>query len=318
VNEKLLERIARAAGVPGLVDRLADRLSPADIQSLLMEVYARRAASVTPAGLLRAYRANRFVRPSAIDPIVFAAFDLTAFALLPAGFEAVELSPLCPLGTCSAVAPVPQNNIVGCLRGAEVVADATNVLALECASRRKSLRDTGEDPHAPIKLAAGLRQVRGQPLSDEKYTAHFKVFCLATAGRDSGGMGFEIRSLQEHIGFYLALLGEVLDFDRPGEGRPEVFLTDFGGGKEDLLRREVLDVLAPRFPRASFGFDPARKAGRGYYTDGCFKIGVAGRGGKTYDQLVDGGFTDWTRKLLADRKERFLASGIGSELLFKI
>ena len=29
--------------------------------------------------------------------------------------------------------------------------------------------------------------------------------------------------------------------------------------------------------------------------------------------LVDGGFTDWTQKLLSDRKERLLISGMGTE-----
>jgi|GEM_PF-4488011 len=31
--------------------------------------------------------------------------------------------------------------------------------------------------------------------------------------------------------------------------------------------------------------------------------------------LVDGGFTDWTQKLLSNRKERLLISGLGSERL---
>ncbi len=31
--------------------------------------------------------------------------------------------------------------------------------------------------------------------------------------------------------------------------------------------------------------------------------------------LVDGGFTDWTAKLLSNKKERFLISGLGSERL---
>ena len=93
MNERLLERILREAGVPGLVEILAERLSAGDLQSLLMEVYARRARAATPAALLKVYGENRFVRPSIIDPIVFAAFDLTAFALLPPGFEGVELSP---------------------------------------------------------------------------------------------------------------------------------------------------------------------------------------------------------------------------------
>ena len=31
--------------------------------------------------------------------------------------------------------------------------------------------------------------------------------------------------------------------------------------------------------------------------------------------FIDGGFTDWTRKLLGSRKERFLASGVSTDYL---
>jgi hypothetical protein len=318
VNEKLLRRIVGAAGCDDLVDILAERLTPSDFQSLLLEVYERRARRVTPAGLLRAYRESRFVRPSIIGPAVFAEFDRKAFAALPPGFESLELSPLCPLGTCSAVAPVPQNNIVGALRAAELVADATNVLALECALRRSELRRRRGDLGQPMKLCASHRHVRGQPIRDEKYTAHFKIFCLATAGRDRGGFVFEVEQAREHLGFYLALLHQVLDFGRPEAGRIEVLLTDLDGGREDILNRDVLAVLAGRFPDVSFGFDPGRRAGLGYYSGLCFNVRIGGRPAGTYDHLVDGGLTDWTQKLLGDRKERFLASGIGSELLQKI
>ncbi len=318
MNEKLLERIVGATGCTGLVDILAERLSASDLQSLLIEIYARRARTVTPAGLLKAYRENRFVRPSVIDPVVFAKFDLKAYSLLPSGFEAVELSPLCPLGTCAAVAPVNQNNIVGALRATELVADATNVLALECALRRRDLRGRSGDLRAPTKLCASHRHVRAQPLLDEKYTAHFKVFCLVTAGRDTGGLAFETENAREHIGFYLSLLHGIIDFEDPAAGKVEVLLTDLGGRNTDILKREVLDALAARFPGASFAFDPGRRAGVGYYTGLCFNIRIAGRKGGIYDHLVDGGLTDWTQKLLANKKERFLASGIGSELFQKI
>jgi hypothetical protein len=56
--------------------------------------------------------------------------------LLPAEVEGVELSPIAPLGTCSAVGPVSQNRIVSAMRSAEVVSDSTNALAVEAADRR--------------------------------------------------------------------------------------------------------------------------------------------------------------------------------------
>jgi hypothetical protein len=55
VDDRLVERISREAGVPDLVEILAERLSPTDLQSLLLAVYRRRAATVTPAKLLERY-----------------------------------------------------------------------------------------------------------------------------------------------------------------------------------------------------------------------------------------------------------------------
>ena len=40
---KIIARILREAGVPELLEVLAERLSPTDLQSLLLEVYRRRA-----------------------------------------------------------------------------------------------------------------------------------------------------------------------------------------------------------------------------------------------------------------------------------
>jgi hypothetical protein len=52
VIEGLIARIEREAGVSDLLDTLeilADRLEPAALQSLLLEVYRRRAAAITRA-----------------------------------------------------------------------------------------------------------------------------------------------------------------------------------------------------------------------------------------------------------------------------
>ena len=59
----ILERIQREAGVPELIDVLIERLNPTDLQSLLLEVYWRRALEVKPSQLLERYERDRFVRP---------------------------------------------------------------------------------------------------------------------------------------------------------------------------------------------------------------------------------------------------------------
>ena len=43
-----------------------------------------------------------------------------------------------------------------------------------------------------------------------------------------------------------------------------------------------------------------------------FALGVGGY------ELVEGGFVDWSARLLGDRKERLLISGIGLELLARL
>jgi hypothetical protein len=48
-----------------------------------------------------------------------------------------------------------------------------------------------------------------------------------------------------------------------------------------------------------------------------FRIRFRDADSRTWD-LVDGGFTDWTQLLLTSRKERFLSSAIGSELLLRV
>src|SRR5512143_416644 len=94
----------------------------------------RRAAVRTPADVLAQYRRDRFVRPAELDQRVLVELDGHLLAAA-AGFDAIELSPVAPLGTCSTVAATDQHRTLGALRATEVVSDPTNVLALECAER---------------------------------------------------------------------------------------------------------------------------------------------------------------------------------------
>jgi hypothetical protein len=83
-------------------------------------------------------------------------------------------------------------------------------------------------------------------------------------------------------------------------------------------KRAVLDELAPRFPNVRFRFDPSRLEGLGYYQGTTLRIRARPTGGDDGLAIIDGGFTDWTQRLLADRKERLLCSGIGTEAVCKL
>ncbi len=85
-------------------------------------------------------------------------------------------------------------------------------------------------------------------------------------------------------------------------------------GELTAIDEQVLAPLAAAFPTARFQLDLGRLEGIGYYTGPCARISACDSGG-TRLPLVDGGYTDWTQRLLGDRRERFLITGIGSDLV---
>ncbi len=169
--------------IPGLAKLLAESLPPTDLQSLLLEVYRLRSRRQKPADVLAAYGADRFVRPSAISPQRLLAWEQTALSMLPEGFEALELSPVCPLGTSAVLAGVSQDWAVATARNTEVVSDSSNVLALECALRRKQSLKRDPKSILPFHLAACHRLLRAQKFESPGMTAHFNLLALCSAGR---------------------------------------------------------------------------------------------------------------------------------------
>ena len=95
------------------------------------------------------------MRPSACDPRPLAELEARLWRLLPHRFAGVELSPVAPLGTCSAVAPVDEHRVVSTVRGSEVLSDPTNALAVEAAVRRREQEVAGR-----VDLAACHRVLR--------------------------------------------------------------------------------------------------------------------------------------------------------------
>jgi hypothetical protein len=298
-----MSNIIKRLDAATMVEVLSSKFSGSDLQSILIEVQRRRVASLSPSDVLRSYESNRFVSPSSLDPSVFAEFDRLVWSQLGGTYEGMTLSPLCPLGTNSVVATVDQNKIVSTVRSSEVVADTTNVLALECAVRRKQLLRERESRLRPVYLAASQRQVRAQQFDTPGALAHFGLLGLCAAGRDEGSFTFQANALITHI----ASLLNLIHTSRP-DFEITLALTELNTRVTDL-ELIVLEPLKERFPTCSFVIDPERSAGRGYYIDACFKI-IA-----TYDgvefEIGDGGCVDWTAQYLSDSKERLVIAGIG-------
>jgi hypothetical protein len=293
-----LDRVAREVGGTELVDRLA-ALSGSDFTTLMLEVVRRRAARETPGNVLRRYQRDRFVRPGRTPwPSGRRAEDVM-LRCLSADTELVPLAPLVPLGTHSALAPVNQHKVVTTVRACEVAADPTNALALEAAVRRAA----GEAE--VVRLATVQRVVRAQRFP-AGWAAHFGLFAMVTAGRDRGSHRFERAALGEQLRFGVAALRAA------GVARVQVALTPLSEAGERIAA-ELAEGAGGLVTSADIVLDEDRAGGRGYYRALCFKVNALVDG--AVEEIGDGGFTDWTARLLANGKERLLISGYGTDRL---
>jgi hypothetical protein len=280
-----------------------------------LEVFARRAKKRDPKALLDDHVSNRFTRPSASDPARLLEWDRVAFSTLPRLFQAVELSPVCPLGTGSVLSPISQDWTVSTIRNTETVADSTNVLAIECAVRRREQKNFSTGHAASVHLASSHRLLRGQKINVRPgVLQHFRLFSLCSSGRDPGNLQFETETVRLHIGFFLKAFKKFLGSKIP----LRVAISDFSSeAPRSAVRSEVVDKLQTSYNGVRIGFDQERKQGRGYYGELCFKIFATSSAGRK-QELADGGDVDWTQKLLNNAKERLVISGCGSERLCEI
>lgn len=289
-------------GKPTIDEVLAERLAGlagSELTALLLDVAARRQRALDAAEVARQYARDRFVRPCDLDQRRVAALDAHLLARIPPAYEAIELSPVAPLGTCSAVGLVHPNQVLPTFRGTEVVADCTNVLALECARRRSA--------DVTVRLCTSHRLVRTALPLDPAYTQHFRLMTLARGGRDPGGRAFEREALIEQVGIWLRLLADLPD---GLQVEPVELRVAWDGRHDEVVEALRAEVTVPLVR------DDARFGRSRYYQGVAFKLLVRAPSGAVFE-LGDGGFVDWVAKLRSDRKERLLISAIGTELLLR-
>lgn len=287
-------------GLPaGAREALERGLPPTDLQTLLIAVAKARAGQATAADVMHRWQHDRFVQPAASDPRRLAAVEARLWQLLPAEFTGIELSPVTPLGTCTAVAPVSQNRVVTTVRNTEVISDSTNTLAIEAAARRHRQRQDGQ-----VHLAACHRQLRAQVFGPGA-AAHFRLFALVSSARDSGSGRTEADMLTRHLAYWLDVLQALLPHRQPC-----IDLTVFDN---PVLAQRLADTIRPSLTgRAALLVDnPARTRGSGYYTG--FALRITADQGEA--ELGDGGLTTWTAQLTHNAKERCLVSCIATERL---
>ncbi len=291
------DRTWKTAGVDAETHAtLAERLPAWALWSLLLDVFARRAAKRTPAELLQQFERDAFTRIADVDQRVFHALDGHLLASA-ADFEAVELSPVAPLGVCSVIGLGSQNRIVSALRGTEVVADPTNVLALECARRLRL------EPYGVVRLATCQRCVRAQPFPKQAgFAQHFRLFCLVTGGREQKNQTFVTDALTHHVATWLATMDRL---EQHGYSFPHRHLR--------LLATEARAPLADRIASKVSGITIERGTLDKPYYDGL-RVTISARTANGDDKpFIDGGAFTWLATLTANRKQVLVASAIGTQ-----
>ena len=289
----IVERVGAAA-----FEQLASGLAGSDLHSVLLEVMQQRARSRTPADVLSQYLRDGFCAPAAID--LRTSHEVDGHLLAAAdGFEALDLSPVAPLGVSSTIAQTGQNRVLSALRMTEVVSDPTSVLALECARRLRT------DWETPVHLTTSQRVLRAQPVPKlPGYGQHFRIFVLASGGREAKDHAFTVQACALQIRSMLVALDRLEQNGYAfGARRVEILTTSARQAVADRIG-ELLDVAVVRRP-----LDHA------YYSAGLrYQIWVTAPDGAAIP-LIDGGAFDWLARLAANRRAVYIASGTGSQLI---
>lgn len=251
---------------------------------------------------MRQWGADPFVAPSALDQRMCHRLDAIALGASD-DFEAVQLGPVAPLGVCSVLAPTSQDRALTAQRGTEVVADPTNVLALESARRLQ------RDPTTAVRLCTVHQTLRAQALPKQAgFSQHFRLFALTQAGKGLPEDGFERRAVVDAVTVFDRMFDASASLGcQFVDRRARIFV----GSHHQVLGDRVASALEEALPHVAFEREPLTTP---YYDGLRVLFGAVSPKTGAFVPLGDTGRFDWVARLANNRKLRFVASGIGIQL----
>jgi hypothetical protein len=128
---------------------------------------------------------------------------------------------------------------------------------------------------------------------------------------DTGNYAFECDGLLEQLRVLFGFLHDEMGMD----GLRLVLKKRGGYDQRNALIDRVYEHLVREMPGEEI-VKEEEPAANDYYKGIQFKL-YANAGGRVWE-IADGGFVDWTQRLLENRKERLLISGFGLEWMYKI
>jgi hypothetical protein len=305
---KILQRI----GQPDLVRILTEDLTGTELNTVLLDVFSDTSSKLSAPQLLNRYQTNRFVKPADLPALELKRMELDVLELFNRlSFEPIELSPVSVLGSCSVVATADQNKILSALRGTEVLADATNSIALHICDVKQNKSSSSRTDR--ISFSTIQRHIRTQQITGKGFTPHFKIGCLATAGIDNGSFSFEKEALQQHI---IAMKELYINYYKVDDIGFRFLCRKSGYESSERLAEQVKDFVVGNHPELSIDIIKTPEKEIDYYKGIQYKVDIQVKG-KSYE-IGDGGFVDWTQQMLQNKKERMLTTGIGFDFMYRI
>lgn len=199
-TETIVEGVLNKVELPALFENLK-KMPGEDLQALLIALYDKKAKDLEPKDILRQIRESRFLEPSKISFKEFNSFDGNAIEMLGDDVEAIELSPVGPLGSTSVLSRISQKNIITTSRNNEVLSDASPLLAIEYEKRRK------EGTTNSVHLFTSHRVIRAQNFDKIKgFTPHFRAMFLLSGDKFLGRWELVGGFLEKHIDYYLSVI----------------------------------------------------------------------------------------------------------------
>lgn len=294
--EDLVVAPKRAKAHPDL-----ERLSPSASTPVLLDLARAQAARRRPADLIGQLRSDAFVAPATMGQREAHALDGLALEAAEE-YEAVLLSPVAPLGSCSVLAPTSQDRTLSAHRGTEVVSDPTNMLAL-IAARRLSEADR------VVRLCTVHQVVRAQALPPiPGYSRHFRMLALGEAGRALPEERLEVEAMGRAAHTFEKLLDSVSRVSARASDRVAVIHAL-------PSRRALGDRLEGHLAAVAPSFRLSRdEAVDRYYAGARVTLHATTPSGDALN-IADIGTFDWVAKLTSNRSNRYVAAGFGLGLV---
>ncbi|MBQ9934364.1 MAG: hypothetical protein IJO70_00775 [Lachnospiraceae bacterium] len=205
-NNRLADIHARKYGYDEMLEDL-NNLPFNSLIPILVGVMQGKVESIMPNDIMKDMNEKMEIYgPSNISQLELTKFRTLFYKIMPSCFDTIQLPPVSPLGLCTSMTKLGQNERLTTIRKSEVVSDSTLYLALYAATLRKKQCDKG-DIYQELNLSTFHRLLRLQKFeASRKWSQHFEILGTISTGRRKGKNSFKNEIIYMHINMWISFL----------------------------------------------------------------------------------------------------------------